>query len=103
MRAAGYADKRPREIECEMLSYCDGATFSGKKDGLSNIGGFLALNDDALAEQARNLLILTEGFPTYGGLAARDLEALAVGLRGGLDERYLHYPHPSAAELSNKD
>jgi tryptophanase len=91
MRELGYSDRTPTEIAQEMFSYCDGATFSGKKDGLSNIGGFLALNNDAIAEQARNILILTEGFPTYGGLAARDLEALAVGLKEVLDERYLEY------------
>ncbi len=102
MREPGYADKTPREIAHEMFSYCDGATFSGKKDGLSNIGGFLALNDDKLAEHARNLLILTEGFPTYGGLAARDLEALAVGMTEVLDERYLEYRHACIEYLANK-
>ncbi|HYG76008.1 MAG TPA: tryptophanase [Planctomycetota bacterium] len=101
-REPGYSSKTPREIAVEMFSYCDGATFSGKKDGLSNIGGFLALNDDALAEQARNLLILTEGFPTYGGLAARDLEALAVGLVEVLDERYLEYRHACIEYLARK-
>lgn len=101
-REPGYADKTPREIAQEMFSYCDGATFSGKKDGLSNIGGFLALNDSRLAEQARNLLILTEGFPTYGGLAARDLEALAVGLNEVLDERYLEYRHACVEYFGRK-
>jgi tryptophanase len=101
-REPGYAERTPREIAREMFSYCDGATFSGKKDGLSNIGGFLALNDDRLAEQARNLLILTEGFPTYGGLAARDLEALAVGLQEVLDERYLEYRHACVEYFANK-
>ncbi|HZT41542.1 MAG TPA: tryptophanase [Chthonomonadaceae bacterium] len=101
-REAGYAEKSAREIAQEMFSYCDGATFSGKKDGLSNIGGFLAMNDDRLAEQARNLLILTEGFPTYGGLAARDLEALAVGLEEVLDERYLEYRHACIEYFARK-
>jgi tryptophanase len=101
-REPGYADKSPLEIAQEMFSYCDGATFSGKKDGLSNIGGFLAVNDDALAEQARNLLILTEGFPTYGGLAARDLEALAVGIQEALEERYLDYRHACVEYFAQK-
>ena len=101
-REAGYAEKSAREIAQEMFSYCDGATFSGKKDGLSNIGGFLAMDDDRLAEQARNLLILTEGFPTYGGLAARDLEALAVGLEEVLDERYLEYRHACIEYFARK-
>jgi tryptophanase len=102
MREPGYADKTPKEIAQEMFSYCDGATMSCKKDGLGNIGGFIVLNDDKLAEQARNLLILTEGFPTYGGLAARDLEALAVGLEEVLEENYLAYRLACVEYLAKK-
>ena len=101
-REPGYAQVGIHEIAQEMFSLCDGATFSGKKDGICNIGGFLAVNDDALAEQARNLLILTEGFPTYGGLAARDLEALAVGIQEAQDERYLEYRHACVTYFADR-
>jgi tyrosine phenol-lyase len=101
-REAGYADKTPHDIAQEMFSHCDGATMSCKKDALCNIGGFLACNSDELAEKARNDLILTEGFPTYGGLAARDLEAMAIGLKEVLDERYLEYRIASTRYFTKK-
>lgn len=90
-REAGQESRSVREIAQEIFSLADGCTMSAKKDGLVNIGGFIALRSDEWVQNLRNLLILTEGFPTYGGLAARDLEALAVGLQEVLDERYLEY------------
>lgn len=101
-REEGYADKTPLEIAQEMFHYCDGATMSAKKDGMSNIGGFLALNDDELTQRCKDMLILTEGFPTYGGLAGYDLEALAVGLQEALHEDYLRYRIQSVAYLGDK-
>lgn len=102
LREQGYAEKSVREIAQEMFSYCDGVTMSAKKDALVNMGGFLALNDNELAVQSRNLLVITEGFPTYGGLAGRDLEAIAQGLEEVLDEHYLQYRLRSTEYLGEK-
>jgi tryptophanase len=101
-REEGYADKPVKSIAQEIFSHADGATMSAKKDALVNMGGFLALNDGAIASRARNLLIVTEGFPTYGGLAGRDLEAIAQGLDEVLDEHYLQYRIRSVEYLGNR-
>ena len=101
LRERGCELKTPKEIAREVFSYGDGCTMSAKQDGVANIGGFLCTNDETLAQQEKNLLILTEGYPTYGGLAGRDLEAIAVGLQEALEEDYLRYRIASTAYLGN--
>jgi len=101
LREPGYESKTSKQIAQEMFGYVDGCTMSAKKDGMANIGGFLCTNDDLLAQQQKDLLILTEGYPTYGGLAGRDLEAVAVGVQEALEEDYLRYRIASTAYLGN--
>ncbi|MBK9566525.1 MAG: tryptophanase [Saprospiraceae bacterium] len=102
LREKGYENKSIIEIVNEMFSYAQGATMSAKKDAFANIGGFLALRNKDLATKCRNLLIITEGFPTYGGLAGRDLEAIAIGLKEVMDEHYLQYRIRSIEYITQK-
>jgi tryptophanase len=98
----GYSDRSLMEIAQEMFSLADATTMSAKKDGLANIGGFFGCNDDEWADDFRNMLILTEGFPTYGGLAGRDLEAIAVGLKEALEDDYQRYRHATVEYMASR-
>ncbi len=102
LREKEFASKTIEEIARELFSYADGCTMSAKKDAFANIGGFLATNNSELAMRCRNLLVITEGFPTYCGLAGRDLEAIAIGLKEVLDENYLQYRIRSIEYLAQK-
>jgi tryptophanase len=102
LREPGQGHRTVKEIAQEIFGLADGCTMSAKKDGLANIGGFIALRDERWVEAARNLLVLTEGFPTYGGLAGRDLEAIAAGLEEVLDEDYLRYRLRTAEYMGEK-
>ncbi|MCZ2460208.1 MAG: tryptophanase [Chitinophagales bacterium] len=102
LREKGYENKPVFDIARELFSYADGCTMSAKKDAIANIGGFLAMHSKELADQCRNLLIITEGFPTYGGLAGRDLEAIAIGLNEVMDEHYLRYRIRSIEYITEK-
>lgn len=102
LREKGYSDRSVPEIAKELFSYADGCTMSAKKDAFANIGGFLAMHNKKLAEKCRNLLIITEGFPTYGGLAGRDLEAISIGLHEVMDEHYLQYRIRSIEYITEK-
>ncbi|HJW28486.1 MAG TPA: tryptophanase [Saprospiraceae bacterium] len=102
LREPEFSNASVQDIALEMFSYADGCTMSAKKDAFANIGGFIALRDEQMALECRNLLIITEGFPTYGGLAGRDLEAIAIGLHEVLDEHYLQYRIRSIEYLTEK-
>lgn len=101
-REQGYRDTPVIDIARELFGYADGCTMSAKKDGMANIGGFLAMNDSHLAEQCRSFEILMEGFPTYGGMAGYDMEAIAIGLYEAMEERYLEYRVRSIEYLGDK-
>ena len=102
LREKEYFNFSVEEIAHELFSYADGCTMSAKKDAFANIGGFIALRNEELAVQCRNLLIITEGFTTYGGLAGRDLEAISIGLKEVMDENYLQYRIRSIEYLTEK-